>query len=212
MPDTDDVFGDGGIMAKSQENAGVFRNDVESSGQNPEKLNEYIRIGSTGSYFLIGALVLIVVVVLIWGFTGTIPVTTQKHGIIVENREADGVLCLVDAADNTNLIPEGAKVNFTTADRASHSGHVVYISSVPFSTGEVRNYFLTADTDSRKEVCEEIATVEVNEWMLDYILGDGAYHYLLFIASDEKLPDYRNEVVEATITTDEVHPISFLFK
>lgn len=198
-------------MAKTQENTSVFRNDTESSGQNPEKLNEYIRIGSIGSYFLIGALVLITVVVLIWGFTGTIPVTTQKHGAIVENDEADGVLCLVDANDNAGMIPDGAKVNFTTADNATHSGRVVYISPTPFSTGEVRSYFSIDDMNVKRKVCKEIATLEVNEWMLDYILGDSTYHYLLLIASDEKLSDYRNEVVDATITTAEVRPISFLF-
>lgn len=199
-------------MAKTQENTSVFRNDIESSGQNPEKLNEYIRIGSTGSYFFTGALVLIVVVVLIWGFTGTIPVTTQKHGVIVENDGAYGVLCLVDASDNTGMIPEGAKVNFTTADKTGHSGHVYYMSPIPFSTGELQTYFTTEDAAIRREVCKELATVEVNEWTLNYILGDGAYHYLLFIVSDDELPGYRNEVVDATVTTNEVRPISFLFK
>ena len=212
MPDAGNASGDGGIMANTQENTSVFRNDIESSGQKPEKLNEYIRIGSIGSYFFTGALVLITVVVLIWGFTGTIPVTTQKHGVIVESEDTYGVLCLVDANDNTGMIPEGAKVNFTTADRAGHSGHVTYMSPIPFSSGELQAYFTSQNVALKSEVCKEISTLKVNEWTLNYILGDSAYHYLLFITSDEMLPDKQNEVVDATITTEEVRPISFLFK
>lgn len=86
------------------------------------------------------------------------------------------------------------------------------MSPIPFSTGELQTYFKAEDAAIRREVCKEIATVEVNEWTLNYILGDGAYHYLLFIVSDDELPDYRNEVVDATVTTNEVRPISFLFK
>ena len=201
-------------MAKIQENASVFRNDIESSGQNSEKLNEYIRIGSISGYFLIGALALIIAAFLIWGFTGTIPVTTQEHGAIVETDEMDVVLCFIDVNNSTGSIPKDAMANFTTADGISHSGRVVYMSPTPVSTGVVRYLFTTNDMDYKKEVYEEeeLATLVVNEWMLDYLLGDSAYHYLLIIASDERLPGYQYEVVNPTIITEEVRPVSFLFK
>ena len=57
----------------------------EERSKSPEKLNEYIRIGSPGGLILVGALFIVAVALIIWGFIGRIPVTVSVYGTVVGN-------------------------------------------------------------------------------------------------------------------------------
>ena len=62
------------------EGSELFRKKSIERVSTPEKLNDYIRIGSTGGYMMIAALVIIAAALIIWGFVGKIPVTITEYG------------------------------------------------------------------------------------------------------------------------------------
>ena len=49
--------------------------------QSPEKLNEYIRIGSPGGLLFLAGLVMLAAAAIVWGFIGRIPITAVFEGL-----------------------------------------------------------------------------------------------------------------------------------
>ncbi len=84
-------------MSEESKNKSVFRQGNAGEEQTAENLNEYIRTGSAGGYFLIAALIIVVVALFIWGFVGKIPVNITETSVVTgTTSNADLTLCFVD--------------------------------------------------------------------------------------------------------------------
>ena len=69
-------------MSDESKNKSIFRQGNAGEEQTAENLNEYIRTGSAGGYFLIAALIMVVVALFIWGFVGRIPVNITEYSVV----------------------------------------------------------------------------------------------------------------------------------
>ena len=192
-------------MSEESKNKSVFREGNSGEEQTAENLNEYIRTGSAGGYFLIAALIIVVVALFIWGFVGRIPVNITEYSVVMgSGSDSDFTLCFVDVNKKTGAIPLGTTVSLRMPDGETFSGKVVSTTEMPISTAEAKEFLQHAD--------KQIADYHYSDWAFDYLLYDKTYSYALFIETGEDLTDYQNQIAEATITTGEVRPISLLMK
>ena len=182
----------------------IFRVESEDNIHPQEKLNEYIRVGSTGSYMMIAALAIIAAAMIIWGFVGKIPVTITEYGGVARTSDySNTCICFVDVHLNTGVIPVGNKATLHMADGTSYDGHISYMSALPQSADELRNlHGSTGESESG----------HFSEWVLNYLLEDSAYNYEAYIETAADISGYWHQVVEVTITIGEVKPISLLMR
>ena len=187
-----------------EKNKSIFRVESENALHSPEKLNDYIRIGSTGGYMMIAALAIIAAALIIWGFVGKIPVTITDYGGIARKYDyTNTCICFVDVHMNTGVIPVGSKATVHMADGTSYDGYISYMSALPQSADELRKLH---GPDGESEAGH------FSEWVLNYLLEDSTYNYVAYIETDGDISGYWHQVVEVTITTGEVKPISLLMR
>lgn len=105
----------------------LFRKTSLEHVSSPEQLNDYIRVTNPGVWLVLGAVTVLLVAVLVWGFLGALPTTLSAQGLSV-NGEVAVFLSQEDAAD----LKPGAKA---TIDGAQAS--VYAIADVPLSREEV---------------------------------------------------------------------------
>ena len=55
----------------------IFREETLQKVENPEQLNDYLKVTSPGVWMLLGAVIVLLVGVVIWGFFGRIDATTS---------------------------------------------------------------------------------------------------------------------------------------
>lgn len=184
----------------------IFPDDEENDRISTEKLNEYMRFGSAGGYILIGALIIAIISLLIWGFTGTIQITISEAGIVSE-MESDSHICLsfVDIDENTGIIPEGKAVSIRMPDGKTVPGTLGFFSTVPYSAEELRRTYSSEETYAER-------TSAFSDWVMDKLLDGCNYAYLIRIDTQEDISDYWHQLVQLTIVMDEVRPISFLLR
>ena len=175
--------------------------NTDNTNRSPEKLNEYIRIGSVGGFLLIAGLVILAAALAIWGFTGRIPVTTTQTGFVVESKEeSHGCLCFIDVNENTGIIPAGTPASVKMAGGSVYKGSVDFMSENPISAEEIRTLFGE----------ENSAQFHLSDWMFSKTLKDGSYYYVLRINTEEDIAEYWHQLVMITVVMREVRPISYL--
>ena len=176
---------------------------MDNTNRSPEKLNEYIRIGSLGGFLLIAGLVILAVALIIWGFTGRIPVTTTQTGIVVESKEeSNGCLCFVDVNENIRIIPAGTPASVKMADGSVYKGSVDFMSKNPLSAEELRELF----------GAEYNAQFQLSDWMFSKLLKEGSYYYMLRINTEKDIAEYWHQLTAVTVVMREVKPISYLIR
>ena len=161
----------------------IFRRESLDRVASPEKLNDYIRVSSPGVWLMLGALIVIVVCLAVWGFTGTLPVTLTLNGVT----EDSAVSCFVPVEDLKNDI-RGARAQITFPDGTAMSGAVTAVASLPASA-------------------EELAAALEKDWLISRLVA-GDYSYRVTIGVDSKLSP--GELVQVTLVTDEVKPIRYI--
>ncbi len=173
----------------------------EDKSRNPEKLNEYIRIGGPGGYILIASLILVVVALIIWGFVGRIPVTKNQYGVILsDGQQYNLCLSFMPVDEKAVMLPEGTEVTVRTGDGSTFDGEVIYMMATPLSSDEI------------KTMLEEQGQGLTSDWMASYLIEEGTYSFVVMIDVKGDVSEYADQVVSLTIITDEVKPISFLLK
>ena len=179
------------------------RINIDNTNKSPEKLNEYIRIGSIGGFLLIAGLVILALALIIWGFNGRIPVTTTQTGFVVESEEkSHGCLCFVDVEENIVGIPAGTPASVKMANGSVYKGTVDFMSKNPMSEEEIRELF-GPENDPK---------FRLSDWMFSRILNDGSYYYVLRINTEEDIAEYWHQLVTITVVMREVRPISYLIR
>ena len=161
----------------------IFRRESLDRVASPEKLNDYIRVSSPGVWLMLGALIVIVVCLAVWGFTGTLPVTLTLNGVT----EDGAVACFVPVEELKNNI-QGAKAQITRPDGTTLSGAVTAVDALPASA-------------------EELAAALEKDWLISRLVA-GDYSYRVTIGLDAKLSP--GELVRVTLVTAEVKPIRYI--
>ena len=167
-----------------------------------EKYDDYLRITGRKTYIFIAALTLVLVSVIIWGLTGTVPVVETFDGVIagpdqqiVEEEFSEteySAVFFCDASRFRGKTLVGKSATITLADGRTVKGEVVSCSDVPFSRKEADQYV-------------------TNDWVAAKLIED-EYVYMLFVCADEDLSEDILTVVKISVTTDEVSPITFLMR
>jgi len=189
----------------------AVREDSQKASR--DGLDDYIRVSSPGLLIIVGALSLVLVATVVWGFTGKIPVTLTVTGCVIDtealseqqgqNGDAaddayaipDGVwiACLVDSSKYSaeQIVKFGGDVTIAMPDRTTFKGKIEYVTPYPLNRDEVRQYLRNSDW-----VVEQC----VNS---DYSWGIAVHVY-------DDISDHMFTTPQVTIITDEVPPISFL--
>ena len=195
---------------------GIFTRESAEMIRTPEKLNEYIRAVTPGTWILIAALALVMVAVIVWGLTGSIPVylsargvgiswdteeavSLRQQGLFSESKAVNAVICPVDPSGNVmaaNL--DGKQARAVFRDGKAVTGKTRLFDSVPHSKEEVEGY--------------------LSKYLLDYSgwffsqLSNYDYSYIVAVELDEPADLYYwKDIAEVSIVTNEVHPAAFLF-
>jgi len=79
----------------------LFRKASMDRLKSPEHLNEYIRVANPGIWLVLGAIILLLLGVVVWGVFGTVE-STVDAGVLVEE---GSVVCYVGEADAGRLAP-----------------------------------------------------------------------------------------------------------
>ena len=169
--------------------------------RSPEKLHEYIRVGSPALYVLVGALVLVVASLLIWGFFGRIPRTLAEYGYMKDNEGGTVCLSLISVETDVGDLKSGSKATLYMADGSKHSATVQDISVV-FSADQLRDIL-------KNEY--QVST----DWAVNKLLEGGEFFHIVWLIPDD--PEqvdqyYGNELVSVSFIIEEIKPISFLIE
>lgn len=157
--------------------------------ESPEKLNDYIRITSAGSIFVIIALAVFAVTYIIWGFYGTLPVTETVTGV-VDGSNNNNITCFMDASRFSGRQLQGKDAVIRLSDNVTVTGVVDQVRTTPVSK-------------------EEASAWIENDWLTSNLVTS-SYSILITIQHSEDLSDYSYELAQVSIVTEEVKPISFL--
>lgn len=79
----------------------IFRKTSVERLRSPEQLNEYIRVANPGVWLILGAIILLLVGVIVWGVFGTIP-SGVRTGAWVRGGRA---VCYIGAEDASQVQP-----------------------------------------------------------------------------------------------------------
>ena len=195
---------------------GIFTRESAEMIRTPEKLNEYIRAVTPGTWILIAALALVMAALVFWGVTGSIPVylsargvgiswdteeavSLRQQGLFSESKAVNAVICPVDASGNVmaaNL--DGKQARAVFRDGYAVTGTTRLFDSVPHSKEEVEGF--------------------LSKYLLDYSgwffsqLSNYDYCYIVEVVLDDPADLYYwKDIAEVSIVTNEVHPAAFLF-
>ena len=117
-------------------------NDNRQFSRSPEKLTEYIRIGSPGGIIFIIALALVAAALITWGLAGKIPVTASLQGVVDgDTNDARYITSFVEISSNITGISEGSDVNIVTKDGRQFKGKTLPLSRTPMSSDELRKMY-----------------------------------------------------------------------
>ena len=163
--------------------------------QSPEKLNEYIRIGSPGGLLFLAGLVMLAAAAIVWGFIGRIPITAVFEGAVME-RESSSHLCIsfVDIDEFSDTISVGNSALIKMADGSTYTGEIEYVGKIPLSAEEIRKYY----------------GLVLSDWVQDNLLEDSRYCYDFTVRTQEDISEYWHKIVSITVVLREVKPISYL--
>ena len=188
------------------------RSETDGSFTSSENLDEYIRVSKPGTKVVLAALLIVLASVLVWGFTGKLPVTETVKGLVVNTETAkqhyqgryssfisdidldkkDIIYCFIDASRFNVMqvrdFSENAVIEMP--DHTRLTGRILANGRVPLS----------------REECEKI--LFDNEWVTDKCVGD--YSWMVIVEPDADVTDYEFMLADVSMVTKEVVPISFL--
>lgn len=192
-------------------NIGLFSNSEEDQVRSPEKLNEYIRIATPGTWILVVALAAVLAALIVWGNVGRIPVHLSITGVgmksdfvntddvkdDVANFEVNTVICFVDSKEGTSHQIQNKRASVVFRDGTRVGGEAHLLDTSLLQDEEIHDLLdsLMLDTD----------------WIFAQ-LGEGTYRYPVYVELDKTLDYlYYGETADVAIIVDEVKPFSFLF-
>jgi hypothetical protein len=163
----------------------TFNKEAMDRVLSPEALDNYIRVTKPAAWLLIGALLLLVAAVFVWGVNGSLPETLTANCALT----GSGAVAYVDVQQFSDDI-DGCEARIVTADGRTLSAKVVGVSLNPLSQ-------------------PEIAAAQSNDWLADMLAVSG-YAYQVELSVDGNYTP--GTLASVTLITDEVRPITLLFR
>ena len=159
---------------------------------------------------IIGALTLVLVATVFWGFTGTLPINLTVTGCVVDAKAFMGdeneqdetlgirpdeplVVCFVDSSkySSQQIAKFDPSVTVAMPDHTHFAGNIIYVSPVPISRDEGRDF------------------IKGSEWVAEQCVSSD-YSWGLVVRVDGNVSDHLYTTNQVTMITDEVSPIRFL--
>ena len=206
-------------METKQKTGGVFSLESRDRVRSPEELDAYIRVVRPGTLILVIALALVLVALAVWGCTGTLPVTKNVNGVITsieKRRENSYAYYGRDYFETADEYPdEVVKRNdvyfFLNAFEFSGEdllGKEIIVSRPGHEPVRGTVFYAEKEPYDREEIRAEFDA----EWIVNTCVEND---YSWVVAGELNSDEYTDEwwsLVNVTIITDKVHPISFLLR
>lgn len=179
------------------------KNSRKTSG---DGLDDYIRVSSPGLLVIVGAMSLVLVATVVWGFIGRIPVTITVTGCVVDSEplvenqtqandegKRPWVICFVDSSKYSAEQIErfGDDVTITMPDHTTFKGNIESVFPYPLSKDEARLYLKNSD------------------WVVEQCVTSN-YSWGIAVRVNKDISGHLFTTPQVTIITDEVPPIRFL--
>ena len=175
-------------------------------------LDAYIQVSNPGLLIIVGALSLMLIATVVWGFTGKIPVTITVTGCVVDSKivaeakaqsgdagdglpEGSWIVCFVDSSKYSaeQISKFGSDVAITMPDRTTFKGKIENVSQFPLNRDEARSF------------------LGEGEWVAEQCVTSN-YSWGIVIQVSDDVSDHLFTTPQITIVTDEVPPIRFLVR
>ena len=190
---------------------GLFRKKNLDRISSPEQLNDYIKVSNPSVWFIIGALVTMVIAFSIWSFSGTITAEVSGAGVFQGDAGSsiDSVVCYVDA-NQAHKISEGKSVRIYDKSKpmeAYITGTVQKISQAAIKQEDLVQAY------SSEYIADSILEAEYGIGVLIKVNknSNGEYDW----ANGEKGDDAfikPDGLCKVDIITESMAPIEFLFE
>ncbi|MEN6389299.1 MAG: hypothetical protein ABFD04_02710 [Syntrophomonas sp.] len=165
----------------------LFRKASLDSLTSPEQLNDYIKVSNPSIWIVLSAMFILLAVVLVWSFTGSLPTSVSAKGVISGGK----ALGYVDI-NEASTIKAGQTVQIQAANQSGTiNGRVISAGVVPLSASEI-----AADLKS--------------DYLAQALAPQGFAVKIDISLDGSDLPD--KTLVNLSIITDTVKPIDFLLK
>ncbi len=159
-----------------------------------EELNAWIRVIRPRFLLLGVALLLVALAVMVWGFTGTLPVTETLGAYVVPDAETgQEILCFIDASRFSAASLAWNEARITMGDGSIYHGTVQFHSENPKTA-----------TDYQTEY-------DIPGWMISRLMTSD-YLYAIGIQPEEPIERYESQLATVSVVVRDVRPISFLMR
>lgn len=158
-----------------------FRKESMQRISSPEKLDEYLRVLNPSVWVMLTALIGLIVVFFIWGFTGTIHDVCSTNGV----RSADTLTCYVEPqygmeirtgmhvivnGDSSGVVVNVEKEPVTRSEAEKEIGNAFHSATLDLHDWNTRVDIAADGTDSANEV--QTAEIVVSEFRpIEFLMG-----------------------------------------
>jgi len=133
-------------MDESEKDSNMFRPEAKVSISSPEQLDSYIKVANPSLWVTLAAVVLFLIVVIVWSFTGTLIRTVDCEGIV-----RDGAVDVFISSSERDLFYVGQSATVLDQEGAViESLSTVPVSKKEASEGLANDY--------------EVSQLEINDW------------------------------------------------
>ncbi len=206
---------------KATDTAG--KKDKRSRVRSPEELDAYIRVVRPGTALLIGAFTLIVVALVVWGVTGSLPVTVGAKGVL--GTDYARMAARAEAEDMMDNLLEST-ANLTDEELEVLGKQYVYcfLDAYQYNRADLEGKKASVAYPGKQPVQGKIAWVEslpvtketiTKEFRTSFIADTCAtsdYSWVVAVETDEAFDSEIYSLMDVTIEIGQVKPISMLFQ
>ncbi len=197
------------------DNAKNQKRMIKGNKDTLEKIDQYVMVATPSIWLMLIAMLIVLIVVLIWGNVGRVPLNlttngvgvaynmVDENGIMIKNeqgtiKEVSTYLCFIDPRGVTSHKLENKEATVVLSDGTRHSGHTVVLTPIP------------CDYDEVTEILEEFFIS--SHWVREK-LEFGEYRYIVNVELDQPVSflEYGN-VAKVIIEVGQVPPIYYLSK
>ena len=162
----------------------LYREEALKRISSPDQLNGYIRTSTSAIWFVLGAILLVLISIVVWGFTGSFEILLETQGGTYNEQS----ICFIHASERDE-VQEGMYVRYLAPDKSSYDGIIASISTFPIDYNAA---------------CEQFSVGLVNRMGL----APGTEYYLVDLLLKE---ERKNEFATVRIVRDTVSPSQLLF-
>lgn len=199
------------------------KKDKRDRVRSPEELDVYIRVVRPGTVLLIGAFTLIVVALVVWGVTGSLPVTVSAKGVLYSEYHR-----LVSQATREDRLEELNEevANLSEDQRSILEQMEVYcfLNAYQYSREELVDKPITVSYPGKQPVRGKVKAVYAVPYTKNMISEDfgttfiadtcatSDYSWVVEVETDEPVASTTYTLMDVSIETGHVKPISMLFQ